>query len=366
MTHVEDTAVSLSKDAESVSTAVKSTGTMAMDLATKLDTAESTAARVTRERDNVQTAFDKHMLTHASPPPAPTPTPTKRRTLHGLGGGNSVRPGVELDRRYYGAGDKTKMINDTTANEGRNTVSWNSMKFPYPWVDMAKGKGDAWFVDIMKAVSEAIKPKVDDPDDVDVVWFSGHHEPEGDQPDERLWRDTQERLSLLVPGGSEGPIKLWLTTTGWNQELNTANVANLVDWGNLWPKNGDIYGISYDAPYNTYGKIYKSGAVVPTGEFNTKISDPYVYIDGLARRAKEYGVEAALGEWGYSDEMFALDNGAWRNKVMDRCITNPHQQFAGEAYFDTKLNSSHTWWLGAADSAKRKGHNAAMAARKGK
>jgi hypothetical protein len=295
--------------------------------------------------------------------PVVKPPAVKRRTLHGLGGGNLVRTGIELDRRYYAYSGKTKMINDTTNNEARGTVSWNSMKFPYAWDRMAKGEGDAWFKDIMKGVSEGIKPVIDDPDDVDVVWFSGHHEPEGDQPDERLWRDTQERLSLLVPGGSKGPIKFWLTTTGWNQEYNTAAAAALVDWTNLFPKSGDIFGVAYDAPYNTYGKIYKDG--VATGEFNNKVTDPFAYVDAVATRAKQFGVEAALGEWGYGDEMFAKDP-TWRDKVMDRCINNPIQQVIGEAYFDTRLNSTHTWYLGDGNTPKRVQHMAAMAARKGK
>jgi hypothetical protein len=52
--------------------------------------------------------------------------------------------------------------------------------------------------------------------------------------------------------------------------------------------------------------------------------------------------------------------------VQQRCINNPIQQLLGEAYFDTKLNSTHTWWLGAPDSAKRKAHMASIAALKGK
>lgn len=354
MTVVDDTTAALKGHNASLGQVEARKDELTLALAGQLDTERQNSIIWHEKADRVQNEYDHHMLTVH-------PVAPKRRTLHGLGGGNSVRTGIELDRRYYAPGDKDKTVRDTTANETKGIVSWNSHKMPYTWDRMAKGDGDQWFKELMTALREAVKPKIDDPDDVDEAWESVHHEPEGDQPDERLWRDTQERLSLLVP--DDGVFKFWLSTTGWNQEYNTANVAQMVDWGNLYPKNGNIFGISYDAPYNTYGKLYNNG--VPTGEFNKKVTDPYAYVDAVARRAKEFGVEAALGEWGESDEMFALDP-TWSVKVRERTIVNPYQQLLGEAYFDTKLYNSYTWWLGAPDSPKRKAHMANIAKIKGR
>lgn len=360
MTAEESTIASLNEKNAILNQTMTDKDQLTISLAKQVDEKAALLEAAVAEGNRIQDQFNEHMRTQhpAVTPPLPAPS-SAYPTLFGLGGGNKVRTGIDLDRRYYQSGEFGKMIIDTTANEAKGILSWNSLKAPHGWADMANGLGDGWFNSLAKAVSEAIKPKLDDPDDIDEVWLSIHHEPEGDEPDERLWRAMQERLSLLVPGGSAGPIKFWLTTTGWGQEFNKQRVAQEVDWEtSLWPKNGDIYGIGYDAPYNTYG-------LTKTGSMNNSWTDPYVYVDALAKRGVQFDCEVAIGEWGYSDEAFAKDK-TWAAKVMDRALVNPHKKLRGMAYFDTTLNSARSWTLGPEGSSKRNYVMQCMANRKGK
>jgi hypothetical protein len=150
----------------------------------------------------------------------------------------------------------------------------------------------------------------------------------------------QDRLSRMVPGGKAGDIKFWLIVTGWHQENGTTAAYK---WDVLYPTGAPIYGIAYDYPYLQYGYEWENGQ--KTSRMNT-----------LAARAASYGVEAAIGEYGYSDEAFAKDR-AW----LDRFITSARgKKLLAVAYFDTQLNSVRSWWLGPADSAKRAYFNAVM------
>jgi hypothetical protein len=62
---------------------------------------------------------------------------------------------------------------------------------------------------------------------------------------------------------------------------------------------------------------------------------------------------------GYSNEAFAKDK-TWLAKVFDRAI---EKGLLGVCYFDTTLNSSKSWTLGAAGSAKRAYFNELVKAR---
>lgn len=326
-----------------------------LELAAAVDQGLLKIGNLTKELDAANRAYAEHLLDPQMHPPAPS-----YATKFGLGGGNVPRTGVELDRRYYGPGDLAKAIKDTTANETKGIVSWNSFKCPKSWGDMALGLGDDWAKGLFKSLSEAVKPVVDDPDDVDEVWISIHHEPEGDF-DEDDWRVMQDRLSHFVPEPLTGPLKFYLTTTGWGQEFNTQRVAQEVDWEtNLFPHGAPIYGIGYDAPYNTYGMMVDE--VTGVKKMNNSWTDPHVYVDALAKRGVQFGVEVAIGEWGYSNEAFVKDK-TWATKVLDRAITNPHKRLRGVAYFDSLYNSQKSWTLGAANSLKRKHLMAEMTSR---
>ena len=185
------------------------------------------------------------------------------------------------------------------------------------------------------------------------VWVAFHHEPENDgmMPD---WRKMQDHLSRMVPGGTKGNIKFWLITTGWHQEDAAGGAAN--KWEVIYPVGAPIYGIAYDQPYPQYGYVWSNG--VKTTEFrNGARTEGSVYIDKLAARAAGYGVKAAIGEYGYSDEHYALDP-----KWLDRTVAAAKKDgLLALAYFDTALNSTKSWNLGAANSAKRAYFNKVMA-----
>ncbi len=216
-----------------------------------------------------------------------------------------------------------------------------SFKLPHNWTQMADGAGDAWAKDLFARL-DALNFE---------VWVAFHHEPEGDG-DTNEWRRMQDRLSRLVPGGTGGDIKFWLIVTGWTQEFNPSDNAN--QWSTLFPTGAPIYGIAYDNPYLKYGYKWSGGAKTTTME--TGWTEGSVYVQKLAARAKSYGVHAAIGEYGYSDEAFAKDK-QWLDRSIESAKAN---HLLGVAYFDTQLNSSKSWWLGPADSAKRAYFNSVM------
>ena len=148
----------------------------------------------------------------------------------------------------------------------------------------------------------------------------------------------------MVPGGTAGDIKFWLIVTGWHQENGTTAAYK---WDVLYPTGAPIYGIAYDYPYLQYGYEWQDGTKTTT--MNTNWVEGSVWVDKLAARAASYGVKAAIGEYGYSDEAFTKDK-AW----LDRFITAArNKKLLAVAYFDTQLNSVRSWWLGPQDSAKR-------------
>lgn len=304
--------------------------TLGSNLRTQLTTAQARILELEAE------------LAAQNPPPPPPPPAT--RTLLGAGGGNTTRTGIDLDRRYYGgsATDATKAVAAVKANALKGILTWLSFKCPYTWADMVAGKGDVWAKDILTKLDALNTP----------VWIAFHHEPEGDgvMTD---WTKMQDRLSRFVPGGIAGDIKFWLIVTGWHQEKGTTASYK---WDAIYPKGAPIYGIAYDYPYQAYGNETKNGVTT----FNNAWTDPHFYVDAVANRAAAFGVKAGIAEWGYGDEAYAKEK-TWLDKVIDRGIA---RGLMGIAYFDTTLNSSHSWFLGAVDSAKRKYFNAVLAARR--
>jgi hypothetical protein len=277
-----------------------------------------------------------------SHPDQPKPT---TRTLFGAGGSNKDRTkdGVDIDRWYGGPGDVTKAITRAKANHAAGIRTWMSFKVPHSWADMAAGKGDTWAKDLLGKL-DALGFE---------TWVAFHHEPEGDgiMPD---WTKMQDRLSRLVPGGIDGRVKFWLIVTGWHQEAGT-NAA--YKWDAIYPKGAPIYGIAYDQPYPQYGYVWKNG--VKTTEFaNGARTEGAVYVGHIARRAAEYGVKAAIGEYGYSDEHFDLDP-AWLDRTLAAAVD---KGLLAVCYFDSPLNSTKSWNLGAAGSTKRAYFNRAVAA----
>ena len=278
----------------------------------------------------------------ATPTPTPTPSPTPTATptpsgpmLYGAGGGNVDRTGtgIGIDRWYGGAGDVDKAITKAKANNSAGIRTWMSFKLPYSWAQMASGSGDAWARDLFTKL-DALNFQ---------VWVAFHHEPEGDGVTSD-WRKMQDHLSRMVPGGTAGDIKFWLIVTGWHQENGTTAAYK---WDVLYPTGAPIYGIAYDYPYLQYGYEWQDGNKTTT--MNTNWVEGSVWVDKLAARAASYGVKAAIGEYGYSDEAFAKDK-AW----LDRFITAArNKKLLAVAYFDTQLNSVRSWWLGPPDSAKR-------------
>ena len=273
--------------------------------------------------------------------PPVVPPVTVSKLVVGAGGGNSDRTKapIKVDRRYYGAGDVAKAVTNVKANAAAGILTWASFKLGYSWADMVAGKGDVWAKDLIAKLVALKTP----------VWIAFHHEPEGDgvMTD---WTKMQDRLSRFVPVG--GDVKYWLIVTGWHQSKGTT-VAN--KWPALYPKGAPIWGIAYDYPYQSYGKVTKDGVVTN----NTAWTDPNFYVDHVAdtcasisvseKRTGANVLKAGIAEWGYGDEAFAKDK-TWLVKVLQRC---KDRGLVGNAYFDTTLNSSHTWTLGTATSAKR-------------
>ena len=277
-----------------------------------------------------------------TPAPAPAPAPSSEPILLGAGGGNidRTKTGVDIDRWYGGAGDVDKAITKAKANHAAGVRTWLSFKLPYSWAQMASGTGDAWAKDLFTKL-DALNFE---------VWVAFHHEPEGDgvMTD---WRKMQDRLSRMVPGGTAGDIKFWLIVTGWHQENGTTASYK---WDVIYPTGAPIYGIAYDYPYLQYGYAWENG--VKTTTMDTNWVEGSVWADKLAARAKSYGVKAAVGEYGYSDEAFAKDK-QWLDRFIDSAKAN---NLLAVSYFDTQLNSKRSWWLGPADSAKRAYFNSVM------
>lgn len=359
MTVVEDTAAALKGHDAALEAVEARKNELTLSLAEQVDRGlklndmnSGIITDLTRDRDRIQSEYDQHMLTAHPVIKPPAPVPETYSTLFGMGGGNTVRNDVDIDRRYYGPFDKTKILNDLTTLEAKGIYCWLSSKMAYSWPEMAKGTGDDWIRDLLKAEIETMKPKVDDADDIDWAIKSFHHEPEGDG-DEDDWRITQARIADILESLDPGQkiLKLYLTTTGWGQEFNTQRIAQEVDWEtNLWPHDSHISGIGYDAPYNKYGFVWENG--VKTATMDKAWTDPHVYVDALAKRGVQFDCDVAIGEAAYSDEAFAKDK-TWWAKVCDRAIDNPYQRIRAVCYFDTKLNSKRSWYLGAAGTPKR-------------
>lgn len=264
------------------------------------------------------------------PTPTPTPTPTPvAKTLFGTGGGNTDRTKEKMgiDRRYYNSTQTASCLTATKANAAAGIITWSTFKVPGDdWAGAAAGKYDAWFNDLM-AKLKALNTE---------VWVDVHHEPEGDG-DLTMWTKMQDHYSRLVPAGSK--IKYWLCVTGYQEEY-----SDTAWWDKYYPKGAPIYGIAYDNPYLKYGVPLSGGALVTTwSEGKTS------YIDKLVARAKKYGVKAAIGEMGYSNEAFAKDKG-WLERAFQACVDG---KLEGVCYFDSILNSSRSWALGAKGTAKR-------------
>jgi hypothetical protein len=255
--------------------------------------------------------------------------------LLGAGGGNidRTKTGVDIDRWYGGPGDVAKAITKAKANQAAGIRTWMSFKLPYTWAQMANGTGDVWAKDLFTKL-DALNFE---------VWVAFHHEPEGDGVTSD-WRKMQDHLSRMVPGGTAGDIKFWLIVTGWHQE-NGTTAAN--KWDVLYPTGAPIYGIAYDWPYLQYGYKWVNG--VKTTTMATGWAEGSLLVDKLAARAASFGVHAAIAEYGYSDEAFVKDK-TW----LDRLVASAKsKKLLALSYFDTTLNSTKSWYLGAATSAKR-------------
>ena len=272
------------------------------------------------------------------PTPTPTPTPAKRRLLVGTGGGNSDRTKqpIDIDRRYYGGSDAdiAKHVAAAKANHAAGILTWATFKLPTSWADAVAGKADAWF-DKLTAACRGLGFE---------VWIDLHHEPEGDG-DGKLWRQFQARFANRLGDGATGPVKFLLCFTGYSEEYGAAGGPSSLDV--LWPSEAasKVYAIAYDNPYLRYGVPLTGGALDTTwSEAATS------YVKRLAARARAFGVKAAIGEWGYSDEAFAKDP-AWLDRAL-AAMAAESDVLVAACYFDSKLNSTRSWALGAAGSPK--------------
>lgn len=271
------------------------------------------------------------------------PDTDEPRPLYGAGGGNVNRAGtgIDIDRWYGGSGDVDKAVTRAQLNHAAGILTWISFKVPGSWAAVAAGTHDAWARTVLAKLDALGFP----------VWVTFHHEPEGDgiMTD---WRKMQDHLSRMVPGGIGGRVKFWLVVTGWHQEAGTT-AAN--KWEAIYPTGAPVYGIAYDQPYPQYGYVWRDR--VKTSEFaNGARTEGEVYVGKLAARAAAYGVKAAIGEYGYSDEHHALDP-AW----LDRTLASVKRHgLLAACYFDTTLNSTKSWTLGAATSSKRAYFTAAI------
>ena len=207
---------------------------------------------------------------------------------------------------------------------------------------MASGTGDAWARDLFTKL-DALNFE---------VWVAFHHEPEGDGVTTD-WRKMQDHLSRMVPGGTAGDIKFWLIVDrldpGVQPDRHRQPVVDA-----LPDRRTDLRDrLRQPLPpvrLQVGQRRRRPPRWTPAGPRarSTSTSSPPA--------PRRYGVKAAIGEYGYSDEAFAKDK-AW----LDRFIASAKaKKLLAVAYFDTQLNSTRSWWLGAADSAKRAYFNSVM------
>jgi hypothetical protein len=256
-----------------------------------------------------------HMATHE--PPAPT-------LLVGAAvGGNSDPAPLEtalgrplgLRRTYWSAAEPAQGARMAGIDQAAGRTPFISFKCPYPWVDMAAGKGDKWAVDIATRLNAL----------PGLTWLVIHHEPEGDQADPDAWVETQRRLLPIL---ASPKIRTGICLTGYPQ-VRPEVYNNAYTFERMWP--GDMAQFLAVDIYQRYGTTDAGLKWTPLDEFYGKV----------AAFAASVGVPWGTGETGVTDEAFAIDP-----QEMNELFAT-HREHGAEflCYFNSSLNSKGSWPL---------------------
>ncbi len=240
----------------------------------------------------------------------------------GLGTVNGIR------RTYFTADQVAYAVREARADLAAGRIPWISFKLPYPWAEMAAGRGDAWARDLHQRLAELPGP----------VWVALHHEPEGDQARIADWRRTQERLAPIVRGDdvssgehdAEHNIAYTVVLTGWNQ-IHGAPQYSL---DNLWPRGVKIDVAGFDV-YNLQGTEDRGETVTAETDLGRE------YFGAFRRWSRSTGVPWAVAETGYTDYAHRKDPD-WIGR------TFAELKAAGGiamVYFNTELHAFGSWPL---------------------
>lgn len=222
-------------------------------------------------------------------------------------------------RAYFESNQATQGVAFANSNAAAGRNVWLSFKMPYSWARMAAGEGDAWAQGIINGLAAVPAP----------VMLTWHHEPEGDEADIVPYLAAAAHLATLsagVPNLRVGPIFTaydWLYGPRDSQALYGQYTFNTkIPVWNL----GDFAGFDVYCYYGTKrgGKFWEFG---PT------------YFSKIATLAAGWGVPWAIGEFGQSDDSYAVPAqqaqlpNAYQSAVdLGNCLAL--------CYFDTGYNST--------------------------
>lgn len=272
-------------------------------------------ARVTAALDLTTAEYAAHMATHKAP-----------SMLVGAAVGGNSDPGpletalghpLALRRTYYGSSldERNKALSTVGLDQRAGRIPFISFKAPYPWVDMAAGKGDAWAAWIGSKLAETGKP----------VWVVIHHEPEGDQADIAAWVGMQRRILPLLKSEH---VKVGICLTGYPQ-VRPLESGSKYTLDKMWP--GPVADFLAVDLYQRYGTTDAGLKWTPLDEFYGIV----------AKFAAQVGVPWGTGETGVTDEAHAADPDA----VADLFAMHRKHGAAFLTYFNSSLNSKGSWPL---------------------
>ncbi|MGC3992592.1 MAG: hypothetical protein QM779_00410 [Propionicimonas sp.] len=221
---------------------------------------------------------------------------------------------LAVHRTYYQADQLDAAVAAARQDLSAGRIPWLSFKLPYPWVDMAAGRGDDWARGVAAALNRLPGP----------VWVAFHHEPENDQPDIEALRVTQERLGPELRSGAPNAA-FTVILTGWNQFHRPAQFG----LGEIWPHTTvDLAG------FDLYASASGKGGLSAEQFSRT-------YLVSLSTWARTQGVAWGLAETGIDDEQSSA-HPKWIQEVR-----NALAEAGGQAliYFDSELNSTASWPL---------------------
>lgn len=259
---------------------------------------------------------------------ASAPAPAARPMLIGAAVGGNADPAyleteagqtLDVHRTYWQSGETSKLLASAKADIAAGRIPFPTIKFPFSWVEMKAGKGDAW----AKTLASGLNALGSE------VWISGAHEPNGDEPDILDWKAAQERLAPIF---NVGKVNWAVSYTGY-PELNDPEFA----FSRTFPA-GPIKGLFVDL-YQRYG-------TTDAGSKWTPIADQFAKV---AAFAKSKGIPWGLTETGVTDEAMT----ARPNALADHIALARQNGAAMFLYFDSAINSKGSWPLNGSTTAQK-------------